>query len=97
MVTGKPCILCGGSRAVISLLSGNLPEAFRMNGVVVLLIAFLFFYLVLQLLQTSFHEFWVRFHPRTLSKRFGDFLQMHWSASIVFGLFWWAWNIARWQ
>ena len=39
LTTGNPCPTCGGTRAVMSLVRGDLGSALKFNGAVVVLIA----------------------------------------------------------
>lgn len=45
-ITGFYCLGCGGSRAVLALLHGNLIEALRYNAMAILLLPFLGYFLL---------------------------------------------------
>ena len=95
-VTGEPCILCGGTRAVMSLLTGDVMAALRYNAVVVGVI-------IVSLVGVSAS---VLVGPVRRRVRAGT-VATGWppwrSASrgvvtVEVGLFalWWLWNLGRW-
>lgn len=91
-VVGEPCILCGGTRALVSLCTGDVGTALKMNGAVVLMLA-----------AVAIRVAWLsvtRFGSLQTSG-----LRISWSArhrprlllaeASVFAI-WWFWNIGRW-
>lgn len=96
MITGRPCILCGGSRAVLALARGRFYEAYQFNVSVVLLVLFfgLFVakrgYLVYKLKDLRM------IYPGHLVNELGDFMRRRYRLAILFGLLWWTWNVQRW-
>lgn len=91
VITGKPCLLCGGSRAVLSLASLDVRSAMNYNAFVVLasplacLIACWFW----GSSQASDRVRALRSAPTILSiPRFGPLM-----ALLALG---WVWNLGRW-
>lgn len=91
-LTGEPCILCGGTRAIGHLFRGDVVEAWRFNAVVVLLVvasAFAMFSLIITqrgLLLSAQGR-------RALATRIPRVSAPTYAAVFVA---WWAWNLARW-
>jgi hypothetical protein len=96
MATGKPCILCGGSRAVLELARGRVYEAFQLNASVLLLVlvACLFLamktYLVLKTKNVSI------LYPGFLVGELGEVIRKKYRLFLFVGLLWWLWNFQRW-
>ena len=96
IATGKPCPLCGGTRAVVSLARSDLEMALQYNAFVVMLLG-LFAVIILfsftrafsakMLLRPSLAEIWNKM--RTSFWPVGPNL-------IGILLISWVWNFARW-
>ena len=93
LTTGKPCLVCGGTRATLSLIQGDVVSALRFNAVVVLL-----------WVVAAAHLGWSVVASRGLAvlPRYGRL----WArvtgggrpTAAVVALFalWWVWNVGRW-
>jgi hypothetical protein len=95
-VTGEPCILCGGTRATISLLAGDPESAVRYNAVVTGLIVGSF------LLMSAWGVMsvtgrragseaipWGALRTRGVGRQFLV-------VEVAFFSLWWVWNLGRW-
>ena len=92
MVTGKPCILCGGTRAVLSLLRGDLAAAWNFNASVLVLGTAALLVLSVEMVRGGVPA--VRARIRTVTApagRSGVNLPL-----VVLFAVWWAWDLARW-
>jgi hypothetical protein len=96
MLTGKPCILCGGSRAVQALAKGHVYEAYQFNVSVLLLVFVLGLFVAKRgyLLYKS-KDFRI-IYPGHLVNELGDLIRHRYRLAIFLGLLWWLWNIQRW-
>ena len=96
MVTGKPCILCGGSRAVLALARGHVYEAYQFN-VSVLLLVFVVFLFTAKRTHSVIKSKDMRIvYPGFLVNELGDVIRRNYRFTIFLGLLWWLWNIQRW-
>ena len=96
MATGKPCILCGGSRAVLALARGRVYEAYQFN-VSVLLLVFVLCLFVAKRGYSVFKSKEMRIvYPGYLVNELGDVIRRNYRLTIFLGLIWWLWNIQRW-
>lgn len=92
-MTGKPCIVCGGTRATVSLLRGDVGSALRYNAVVVLLAA-----------VAAGHLAWALLARRRLAvlpryaRLWGRIVGGGRPSAAAAALFvlWWVWNVGRW-
>jgi hypothetical protein len=91
--TSKPCIVCGGTRAMLSLLGGDAAAALRYNAVVVLLAV-----------AATLHLGWALVSSRRLAifpryaRLWGRIMSGGRSSAAAAALFalWWVWNVGRW-
>lgn len=97
LITGKPCVLCGGSRAVLALLRGDMNRAVQMNASVVLFSGFFIAHLLVFTAIGRFRTLSYLGHPNESVRRASRFLATHWLGTLLFGLAWWFWNIQRWN
>ena len=94
-VTGRPCPTCGGTRAIISLLTFDVDEAFSRNLPVTLLVLT---GLVLLIAQGK-RVYSVMRQPQPVARALqtaGDQIVRHPAVAAVTYLLMWAWNVARW-
>ena len=92
-MTGNPCIVCGGTRATVSLLRGDVGAALRYNAVVVLLAA-----------AALLHLGWAVVASRRLAvlpryaRLWGRIVGGGGPSAAAAALFalWWVWNVGRW-
>ena len=96
-ITGKPCVLCGGSRALVSICQGDIGRAIEMNSSVVLFVFAFFVYLFFETLMGKFRTLSYLVNPREIVERSGRFLKVHSHGVFMFGVVWWVWNIQRWS
>ncbi len=89
-ITGQPCPLCGGSRAIVDLLSGQFNVAWNHNAAIVV--------------ATPFALFWILKYVRIQKLKWGHIqetleavLRARPYLFLSIGAIWWAWNIARFQ
>ena len=96
LITGKPCVLCGGTRASLALIRGDFYAAYRFNLSVVVLIAFF----LLIVIRKFFAVYQLRnlkhIYPGQLVNELGDAIRKNYRLSLFIGLLWWIWNIYRW-
>lgn len=93
MTTGKPCIVCGGTRATLSLIRGDVATAVRFNAVVVLI-----------WFAAAAHLAWAVVAHRRLAvlpryaRLWGRIMGGGRPAATAAALFalWWVWNVGRW-
>lgn len=95
-ITGKPCVLCGGSRALFAICQGDIDRAVEMNSSVVLFVVVFALYIVFETTTGKVRRLAYLFNPREIIDRSGRSLSMHPRGTIMFGLIWWLWNIQRW-
>ena len=94
-VAGKPCILCGGTRAVLSFLGGDFNAAWHFHPVVTVLFPTGLLFLAgryVQFSRGSISSDWKSFF-------FGknSMITNHRYISLfISGALMWAWNIGRW-
>lgn len=86
-ITGKPCLVCGGTRATIALFSGDLERAIEMNAFVTVSILILAVALVPQLPRK------IRLDKSVLGL---DIPRKYWSVMIIALALGWVWNSMRW-
>lgn len=91
LMTGKPCVLCGGTRAALALLNGDLERAIQMNMFVTIFLPASFVALLFIWLFR-----WRRGHGASLlyffnRPNFFGTLAIAWL--LVAG---WVWNLQRW-
>lgn len=96
IITGKPCPLCGGSRAVLSLAKGRIYEAYQFNVSILLLV----FVLGLFVAKSGYSVYKSRdlriIYPERLVNELGVLIRHHYKLAILVGLLWWLWDIQRW-
>ena len=96
MITGKPCILCGGSRAISALARGRVYEAYQFNASVFMILGVLF----LVAAKRSFSVYKTKdlriIFPGYLVNELGGVIRRNYQLAIFLGLLWWLWNIQRW-
>lgn len=95
-ITGKPCVLCGGSRALVAICQGDVGRAIEMNSSVVLFVVVFAFYLVFETATGKVRTLSYLVNPREIIERLGRFLSVHSLGAVWFGVVWWLWNIQRW-
>jgi len=88
MVTGKPCVLCGGTRATFALLSGDFQGALAMNAFVSIMLSAFAVVLFVKILKRR----------ASITKWLGSLssdvrLLRLISGCIAVG---WIWNVGRW-
>ena len=94
-VAGQPCILCGGTRAVLSFLGGDLNAAWHFHPVVTVLFPVGILFLAVRCVQ---------FSRGSISRKWKSFLfgennlmtNHRYSSLFISGALMWAWNIGRW-
>lgn len=94
-LTGKPCLFCGGTRAVVALGSGQFVNALQLNAFVVgitMLVALLLFVELIRLRRIGETFRRVQTILTEISIGRGGFFRAFW-ATLVFG---WFWNVFRW-
>lgn len=96
MVTGKPCILCGGSRAVLALARGHIYEAYQFNASVLLLVLVVFLFTAKRTHSVIKSKDMRIVYPGFLINELGDVIRRNYRFTIFLGLLWWLWNIQRW-
>ncbi len=95
-ITGKPCVLCGGSRALIAVCQGDISRAIEMNSSVVFFVFVFVLYMCFQTVTGNGRSLSYLFNPRKFAERSGRFLSVHSRGAVMFGLVWWLWNFQRW-
>jgi hypothetical protein len=96
LVTGKPCILCGGSRAVLALARGHVYEAYQFNVSVLLLVLVVFLFTAKRTHSVIKSKDMRIVYPGFLVNELGDVIRRNYRFTIFLGLLWWLWNIQRW-
>jgi hypothetical protein len=94
-VAGKPCILCGGTRAVFSFLGGDFNAAWQFHPIVVLLFPaglLLLVFRYIKILRSPNTRDWRRLLFGSNTFRGAQ----SYSFFIVGGALMWAWNFGRW-
>lgn len=91
-VSGQPCVLCGGTRAVIWIARGNIPEALKFNSIVVIAV-------LIGLGSVLYAIVTERSFIGSVTRVQGWYRQM--TAIPIAGQLliftgWWMWNIGRW-
>ena len=96
LLTGKPCVLCGGSRALFALFRGQLHEAYQLNVSVFLIVIAFFLFALKKGTLVYKSKNWELVKPSILIGELGDTVRRNYRVSIFVGLLWWIWNIQRW-
>lgn len=92
-LTGQPCVLCGGTRAVLSLLRGDVGAAWGFNASVLVLGAVSLVVAVVELVRGGRPAVRARLHALVAppADARGANLRL-----VAFFAVWWAWDLARW-
>lgn len=96
LITNKPCPACGGTRALVSLFNGDIPNAVQMNAVVSLAFIGVAVFAVGMLFFGRLNQMRTIVLASTITVKFNELIRTHWIISTALGLLWWAWNIQRW-
>lgn len=88
MATGKPCVLCGGTRATLAVLKGDFQYGFELNAFVTVTLPILG---VVMLIKMSKRRPLITEWLRGMSS---DVRLLRWiSGCVAVG---WIWNVGRW-
>lgn len=91
-VIGQPCVLCGGTRALIWIARGNIPEALKFNAVVVVAV----FFGLAALLYTSMREKSFIRSVKFFRTWYRQIVAIPIGGQLLIFTGWWMWNIGRW-
>ena len=95
LVTGRPCPTCGGSRAIIDLLTGDIDSAVA-NNLPVTLLALVAALLILSQAKRVVASLRAPQGFSRALKSAGDQIVRHPAVAGGTYLVMWAWNVARW-
>jgi hypothetical protein len=94
--TGKPCPLCGGTRAVLALARADLNGALQFNAFVVATIGFTSLIFCIYWLRAVFSKVPQRNAPRDVWRRLQAFVVSARFRVIGVLVLSWVWNFGRW-
>lgn len=92
VLTGEPCILCGGTRATLSLVRGDFTAALEFNAVVSVAVVAIFVG-ALSMVALEMKIGGTISRGKVVARRIRAVPL--WMQVAVFGI-WWLWNIGRW-
>jgi Protein of unknown function (DUF2752) len=96
MATGKPCVLCGGTRAALALVRGDFYEAYKFNISVVVLLSMFLLVAIRRIYYVYVSRNIKLIHPGQLIGDLGDAIRNNYRLTLFLGILWWLWNIKRW-
>lgn len=91
-VTGRPCILCGGTRAVLAVARGDLVAAWHFNAWVLVFGVVATVGLTIEALRGGMTAVRARVHL-LVTPPAGRSVHL---PMVAFFVIWWAWDLARW-
>ena len=91
-LSGQPCVLCGGTRAVVWIARGNIPEALKFNSIVVIAVLIgLGSALYAIILERSFIG-----SVKRVQAWYRQMTAIPIAGQLLIFAGWWMWNIGRW-
>ena len=96
LATGKPCVLCGGYRALLALVRGDVYQAYRYNISVLLLLSVLCLFAAKRIFVACKSKNLMIVYPGYLANELSDVIRRQYRLVFFVGLLWWVWNIQRW-
>ena len=90
-ITGKPCVLCGGTRAILGLAKGDIDNAIASNAFVAIVVPAL-------VVTVLAHTTWLTLVGHNMTLESLRKIRLNNGLKVLLGMLTigWIWNLARW-
>jgi hypothetical protein len=96
LATGKPCVLCGGSRAIVAMMRGDLHAAYEYNVSAMVLVCMGLLFVMWKSYVALRARSVEMMAPGKLLTDLGDLIRGNAISFLGLSAMWWVWNFQRW-